>query len=294
MKLLITGANGHLGVRLLERLRVKGGYDVVAAVRSRRAAETVRETWKDTDVRIVDYRDPDQLREAGQDCDAIVHLVGVIKESGANSFKSAHEDACTALVAAKLPVKKIVCLGILGSSTDSPNSCLRSRANAEQILLSGNVPATIIRVPMVLGPGDYASQSLAKNGRSRFAFTFRKQSLEQPIYCEDLIDAIIATLALEPVHQILELAGPESLSREQLIHRAGALMSNRPAVISIPFVFGYTLAWLLERLSSNPPVTRAMLGVLDHDDFIVPDEAASLLDISLTTVDEMLAQVLNT
>ncbi len=291
MRIAITGANGHLGRKLMRRLLDEQGCEVRAIVRSERAAATVLAT-AEVDVSIVDYTRGDQIAAATADCDQLVHLVGIIKESAQNGFVQAHEAPCEALGAVAPSVKHIVALGIVGTNSASTNACLKSRANAEEILARATVPATVIRVPMVLGPDDYASMSLAKNGRKSVAFGFRTASLEQPIYSEDVVSAIVAGLQLEPAHRTLEMAGPESLSREALIKRAGQVFGCQPRVISLPLGIGMMLASLFERVSKNPPVTRAMLGVLDHDDEIDAQPALEQLGLTLTPLDEMLARVL--
>jgi hypothetical protein len=77
-----------------------------------------------------------------------------------------------------------------------------------------------------------------------------------------------------------------------LIGRAGRLLGNKPTIMSLPIALGYSLAWVLEKTSSNPPVTRAMLGVLDHDDAIDSTAATKLLGLTLTPLDEVLRYVL--
>ncbi len=293
MKVLVTGANGHIGRKLIGVLKKQDDVELIAMVRSKTAADTVRRDHPDIDVRIVDYRDAAGIKEAGAGCDRVVHLVGIIKETAANSFSMAHEEACEALLDADLAVESIVCLGIVGTDSRSDNACFRSRAAAERILLSGATPATIIRVPMVLGEEDYASISLAKKARSKVVFTFRGKSLEQPIDSDDVISAIVAALNSAPVPQILELAGPESLTRAELIRKAGQRFNNSPLVISIPMVLGYVFAGILEAISSNPPVTASMLGVLDHDDQVDVAKCCDVLQLSLTPLDATLAKVLH-
>lgn len=293
MKIAITGANGHLGLRLIGGLNEQHpSAEVVALVRSASAAHTIESSSLRVRVVVVDYADAVGIAAAAGDCDQLVHLVGIIKETNANSFYGAHEAPCQALVNAGLGASQIISLGILGSRTDSTNACLKSRADAEQILLSGPIPATVIRVPMVLGPGDYASFALKKQATSPIAITFRSGSLEQPIYCDDVIAAILAAMLLPPKTQIIELAGPESLSRKALIHRAGKLFSNTPWVISLPIGLGLFMATVFEKLASSPPVTRAMLGVLDHDDSIDVAPGQVTLGVTLTSLDETLRAVL--
>ena len=115
--------------------------------------------------------------------------------------------------------------------------------------------------------------------------------MEQPIYAGDVLAAVLIGLGLQEtaVSGRYDLAGPESLSRRALTHRAAEVLGNRPpSVISLPIGLGMALAGLLERFSVNPPVTRAMLGVLDHDDHIDPTASLSALGLTLTPLNEAL------
>lgn len=291
MRIAITGANGHIGLKLIDRFQ-QAGDEVRALVRSSRASETIKSRYADLDIRVVDYANGAELKTACEECDVLIHLVGIIKESRFNTFEQAHEAPCQALAEADLGVKHIICLGIVGTDAASDNACLKSRARSEAILRTAPVPVSIVRVPMVLGPDDYASMSLARNGRKSLVFGFRTASLEQPIYSGDVVKAIVATANLPAENRTLDLAGPESLSRAQLIKRAGKCFDNEPAVLSLPIALGYTIAFVLELISSSPPVTRAMLGVLDHDDAIDNRAALKQLGIELTSLDETLQAVL--
>jgi hypothetical protein len=62
-------------------------------------------------------------------------------------------------------------------------------------------------------------------------------------------------------------------------------------LISLPMWLGMIVAGLLERVSDSPPMTRAMLGVLDHDDNIGADACAQKLGITLTSLDETLKKI---
>lgn len=282
-RVLVTGANGHLGRRLLKQLPAP----TRAVVRSEAAAATLADH---ADVRIVDYADAEALRGACTGCSRVVHLVGIIKESDRATYASAHEDASRSLLraASDAGIRRIVYLSILGADGNSANACLASKARAETILLESAIPSLVIRVPMVLGEGDYASAALLAKASRRVVFEFRASSLEQPIYAGDVVDAVLAGLATHGPLGVLELAGPRSLSRRDLIALASGVGSP---VVSLPLGLGYALAWALERLGSNPPLTRAMLGVLDHDDDIDPRPGVEALGVRLTGLAEMLARI---
>lgn len=295
--ILVTGANGQLGQRLLLRLADEG-RPARAAVRSERAAATVRALPEAArpELRIVDYADAEGLTEAAQGCAAAVHLVGVLKETRANRYADAHErpSAALARAAQSAGLRRIVCLSILGSRPDSPNACLASKGRAERILLDGKTPALVLRVPMVLGVGDPASLALRAQARGPHAALVRGgASLEQPIDARDVVNAIVAGLDRDGVAPLaLDLAGPESLSHRALVERAAALLGKKVTVRSIPLFVARAAAFLAETFRADPPITRAMLGVLEHDDAVDPSEACARLGIELTPLDDTLRHCL--
>jgi len=297
--IVITGANGNLGQRLLRELS-GGAVALRALVRSARAAEQIRALSLEPEPEIVevDYLDVAAMTAALADATAVVHLVGIIKESGRSTYRAAHEDAtavlCDALAGAAEP-PRVIYLSILGSSAGAANPCLASKGRAEERLLQAALPALVLRVPMVLGEGDYASAALAARASRDRAVVLRASSLEQPIYAGDVTAAVRAVIDAPPAQAptgAVDLAGPESLTRAALTERAAAVLGGRCRVLSLPLGLGLLAAGILEKLSASPPVTRVMLGVLDHDDAIDPARAAARLGIELTPLDETLRRVL--
>lgn len=291
-RVLITGANGHLGRRLINALPPDD--EVEALVRSEYAQQTLMSHVKDTqrlNVTIGDPRDPVVVAKLAPRCDKAIHLVGTIKETRRDRYRDAHERPAQALAdaAARGAIKHIVYISILGADAHSASRCLRSRAASELILLSAPTPVTVIRVPMVLGEADYASTALAKRAAAKHVALLRADSLEQPIFAGDVARAVLNALGFEAAqNQTLDLAGVESLSRRNLVLCAAALLNRKPAIHSLPLALGLAFAGLLEMLLPDPPVTRDMIRVLDHDDHIDPTPAANALGLTLTPLDETL------
>ncbi|MBV1904944.1 MAG: NAD(P)H-binding protein [Pseudomonadales bacterium] len=306
---LISGANGSLGRRMIARLAPL--VSVVALVRSALAAKGLQSELAASNfaanvtIHVHDYSQgagATGLVEIMTGCKSLIHLAGIIKETRSSTYIQAQEDTTRALVEAaeRCSVERIIYVSILGADVGSTNACLSSRGRAEHILLDSDISSLILRVPMVLGQGDYATVALQRRAAARLVFLLRGRSLEQPIFAGDLENALLAGLKHNmSEHKVLELAGPESLSRAQLITRAAQIMhqsasgsSILPTLISLPVVLGYGLAWLLENVLASPPLTRAMLGVLDHDDNIDPVPACDWLGIELTPLDAMLKTLL--
>ena len=178
-----NGANGNLGRRLIEELLTTSADHVRAVVRSAKAAEQLAnlvlapEQSARLAVVTLSYTDETALAEAADGCSRAVHLVGILKATKAATYQDAHELSCATLakVCDQTTVAHITYLSILGSQAQSTNACLASKGAAEDILLAAATPACVLRVPMVLGEGDYASAALLSSATTaQFRFSPRE------------------------------------------------------------------------------------------------------------------------
>jgi len=297
MPVLVTGANGNLGRALFRQLTTPARFR--AGVRSERAAAQVEELESSARPEIVrvDYSEVPSMISAATSCSAIIHLVGIIKEAAGTSYSEAHEHSCTVLATAaeEAGVERIVYLSIIGSTPGSENACLASKGAAERILLEGRVPATVLRVPMVLGRGDYATAALrGQASSSRVALVGGGRTLQQPIDARDVVRAIDAALGDHGRESVaLDLGGPECLPHRELVARAARVLGrSAPSVLPIPLFAARAVAAVMTRVLANPPITSAMLDVLQHDDRVNAAAACQRLGIQLVPLDETLAHVL--
>jgi NADH dehydrogenase len=296
-RVLVTGANGSLGRALIAHLH-SAGATLRALVRSERAAASLRDLPGPPEIAIVEWSDADGLARATAECDAAVHLVGVLKETPTQKYADAHEGTADALAAAakRSELRRIVYPSIVGADLGSGNACLASKARAEAILLEPPLATTVLRFPMVLGGDDPASAALRANARrARVMLVRGGVSLEQPIDVRDVVAAIAGALARpELAGRVLDVAGPECLPRRELVRRAAALCGNAPRFASVPLALVRGFAAIAERLTASPPITTAMLDVLEHDDRVDAKRAADALGIALTPLDETLRRVVAT
>ena len=285
---MISRLTGDIGSSSLGRLTVR------TAVRSERAAAVVRASAAAAPIElsIIDYTDTTAFGAAARGCAAVVHFVGIIKETRAASYRDAHERTCEALAhaAGEAGVERIVYLSILGATPTASNACLSSKGRAEEILVGCGVPSCVLRVPMVLGPDDHASLSLRRQATARLLpMLGGGATLQQPIDAEDVISAVCAALrSPAPLRGALDLGGPECLTHRALVARAARLCGGSPAVLPVPLAVARGAIRLLERLGGTPPLTIAMLEVLQHDDRVDPTAACKQLDIQLTPLDDTL------
>jgi len=294
--IVVTGANGQLGGALLRELARQGRTNVRALVRSERARSRVDALALDPrpETRIVDYVSPGEMEEALRGACAVVHLVGIIKETRDTRYVEAHEATCRVLAGAaeSAGLERIVYLSILGSAPDADNACLASKGRAEALLLESRVPATVLRVPMVLGGDDPASASLRAQARAkRLWLVGGGRSLQQPIDARDVVRAILAAISNESHERIaLDAAGPTCLTHRELVLRAARLWGTRPPRLrSIPRSLARLAVALLTTLLPRPPITLPMFDILQDDDRIDTQAFCQALGLELTPLDQTLA-----
>jgi uncharacterized protein YbjT (DUF2867 family) len=300
-RILVTGANGNLGRKLLRRLKDRPVRALVRSATARAAIEQLAQEQLFADLQIVeaDYGDPQSMSQACADCVYVVHLVGIIRETRSSSFQACHVEHSRVLAQplAENQVTRLCYLSLMGASRDSGNPCLATRGEAETLLLDSPASSLVLRIPMVLGEGDYATAALRRRAGSALSVGLRMSSLEQPIYAGDVIAAIVTDVGRffdsgTSDQQVVELAGPESLPRRELVARSARILGTRPRVLSLPIAAALAIAYLLQAVTRYPPVSRAMLGVLDHDDCIDPEPACQQLGVALTPLDDALARCL--
>lgn len=298
---IVTGANGMLGRLLLRRLleSAPGPPEVRAAVRSKRAAAAIESLAlaHPPVIELVDYGDADSLARAAEGCRIAVHLVGILKENARSRYTEAHETTCSALARAarKAGLERIVYVSIVGATPDSRNPCLASKGRAEVILHQGCVPAIVLRLPMVLGEGDPASRALRAQALARAVPLVRGgASLEQPLDALDAVEALVrAADSPAAAGQSFDLGGPECLPRRELIARAASLLETTPPrILPVPFWLANAAATVSAAILADPPLTPAMLGVLEHDDCVDNGPALGALGLELTPLDTTLRRVL--
>ena len=300
---LITGANGHLGQRLIVTLCAT--RPVTALVRSSKAAAQLAElvttlpaaSAANLNVQQFNYSDIKGITQASKQCNELVHLAGILMETPNSSYQQAHVETTTNLLKALAArrLKRIHYLSIVESHADSPNPCLASKGAAEQLLLSSPHPTSVLQVPMVLGEGDYAAMALRQQASRALNLVFAPQARDQPIYAGDVVSAIINGSHLPAdYNRMIQLAGPESISKRDLIHRAATLLKHKTRIIGLPGFVAQVLAKVLALTSNNPPITGPMLDILNHDDNYEVSTACQTLDLELTPLDDMLRLVLNT
>jgi len=157
---LVTGATGYIGGRLVPRL-VAAGYRVRCLVRSARKVEA-RPWATDRSVQVLerDFEDGDRLINAMRGCTAAYYLVHSMMAVGSD-YRARDQQLATdfARAAEAAGVGRIVYLGGLGEIGDGLSEHLTSRREVEAALASTSVPVTVLRAAIIIGAGSASIRS---------------------------------------------------------------------------------------------------------------------------------------
>jgi uncharacterized protein YbjT (DUF2867 family) len=293
MTLAITGANGSVGQNLLSHLAERGDTDVVACVRSDRAAASLPRSPR-LAVRVASYDDVAGLAEALSGASSVVHLAGILIEWKGSDYERANVGTTLALVEAARAagVEHVVLVSVIGASVASSNRYFSSKGEAERAVAASGISATIIRTPILLGPGTAGAASLVRTvGRGKARLLGGGRYTMRPLDVDDLSEAILGACRSRPQGvTTYELAGPEPVSYRTLLERA-ATVAGRPVS------FGATPIWLAKLAAEvmstlkGGGLSPTVIDVITADE-VVPENADRALGITLTPLSETLRKFL--
>lgn len=268
--IFITGSTGFVGSHLTEAL-LKKGLTLKCLVRNEEKARRLKE--KGIPVHPGDITDRESLKESLNGVTTVVHLVGIMEGSPAD-FKRIHVNGTENLIdeAVKAGVKLFFYQSALGASIKGNTAYEKTKAMAEEIVISSGIPYIIFRPSLIIGKWDGFTKrlmDLIKNlpvipvpgdGRSRF----------QPLYIEDWIQAFIkAVIEQKEKNRIFELGGPEYLTYNEIIQTLMDAMGIKKPVIHIPqwmLRAGLPVGKIIKKLGSEIPIpTIDQLKLLKKD-----------------------------
>ena len=291
-KIAVTGANSSVGRNLLGHLMRGPGFEVIACVRSERAASTL--PWApQISTEIVTYGDADSLATAIEGASVIVHLAGILIESRASKYASSNTAVTIAVAQAakRVGAEHIVFTSALGADPRSTNGYLRSKGEGEVAVAGFGGGATIIRTPILLGPSTAGADGILRTvSQERARLLGGGSHVLRPLDMDDLSRAIVSICGEPPEGvRVLELVGPEPIRYHDLIRRLATMLGRDVAIASAP-IWAAKLAASVRGLFAAGGITPAVIDVITASE-AVEHNADVELGLELTPLDDTLQKI---
>jgi NADH dehydrogenase len=281
----VFGGSGFIGRYLVQRL-AREGWIVRAAVRHPDRALFLKPMGAVGQITplAASLGNESSIEAAIAGADAVVNLVGILHESGSQTFAEVHVEgaARVARAASAAGASTLVHMSALGADPQSPAAYARSKAAGEQAVRAAFPDAAVARPGVVFGPEDdflnrFAAMArfmpvlpLIGGGETRF----------QPVYVGDVADALLRMVEdRATAGKTYELGGPRVYSLRTLMETTLRETARRRLLTSVPFAVAGLQAWFLEWLPV-PPLTRDQVRLLKRDN-VVGANALTLADLGI-------------
>jgi NADH dehydrogenase len=290
----LFGGSGFLG-RHVVRALCRQGWRVRVACRRPHLAGDVKLAGDVGQVQLVqaNVRNRLSIARALENAEAVVNLVGIMPERGAQSFQGTHAlgAANIAQLAAEAGISKVLLVSAIGADKDSKSNYFRTKAEAEAATREAVPSATIIRPSIMFGPEDGFFTRFALMARFTPVLPLIGASAKfQPIYVADVAQAIANALSKpDAAGRTYELGGPRTYTMKELlqyilreIDRPRLLV---PTPISIAAPLGYVVG-ALSRLNPffGPPITGDQVQMFKTDSVVAPG-AGTIADLGVANLE---------
>jgi len=239
MRVVVLGGSGFVGRHLVSRLSV-AGCQVVVPTRRREAAKHLI-LLPTVEVIESDVHDPAALAKVLRGADAVVNLVGILNESGANSFARAHVALAANVVAAcKVSgVRRLLQMSGLHADPAGPSNYLRSKGEAEALVKASGLDWSIFRPSVIAKLVRMLPVIALASPDGRFA----------PVYVGDVAHCMARALAADfPPGGSYDLCGPNAYTLRELVRYVGEVTGRPRPIVPLGPGLSRLQATLLEFL----------------------------------------------
>ena len=282
----VLGGSGFIGRYVVKRLAARGEV-IAVGCRNAEAAKYLKPLGDVGQIvpLNVGIGDETLLPAFLADNDSLVNCVGILRESGAQTFELVHHTgpARLARFAREAGVDRFVHISAIGAGPRSSSAYARTKDAGEQAVRDAFPTVTILRPSVVFGPEDQFFNRFAAlatispvlpligGGETRF----------QPVYVGDVADAVVACLEdSATAGRIYELGGPKIYSFREVLELVLSEIRRKRGFVDLPFGLAAFQARLMSILP-NAPLTPDQIELLKSDN-IVSSGALTLASLGIT------------
>lgn len=272
--ILVTGATGYIGGRLIPRL-IEKGYNVTCLVRDK---SRVSGRWPKAKIVEGDIHKFDSIDETLKNVDIAYYLIHSMS-AGEHDFEKMDEKAAEnfSLKAKAAGVKRIIYLGGLGSNKEKLSPHLRSRQTTGEKLKSSGISVTEFRAGMIVGSGSLSFE-MVRYLTERVPIMICPKWVStktQPIAIRDVLRYLIDTIEKpETENMILEIGSPDILTYADLMLTYAKIRGLKRHMINVPFLTPRLSSYWVDLVTPIPSnIARPIIEGLKNESVCTDDRA---------------------
>jgi uncharacterized protein YbjT (DUF2867 family) len=284
MKILLTGATGYIGQRLLPVL-LENGHEVVCCVRDKNRFNQQSFPYGKLSVAEVDFLRKETLQNIPTDIDAayyLIHSMSVTTGDFTSLEKASAENFVKRIGQTK--TKQIIYLsGIVNEQQLSKH--LDSRKNVESILASCSVPLTTLRAGIIVGSGS-ASFEIIRDLVEKLPVMIAPRWLNtacQPIAIRNVIEFLSGVLFIdETFNKSYDIGGPDVLTYKQMLLQFAEVRRLKRSILVVPVMTPKLSSyWLYFVTSTSYTLASNLVDSMKVEVICTPNNLTELLRIQL-------------
>jgi uncharacterized protein YbjT (DUF2867 family) len=293
-KVLITGASGYIGGRLVPEL-LNRGYKVRVMLR---APLNDQDRWPGAELVVGDVSEPNSLEQVFEGIHTAYYLIhSMLVER--NQFEADHIKGSINFrkVAEEKKVQNIIYLGGLGDIQTSPSAHFRNRAHVAEELSRGRVPATILRSDLIIGSGSASYEiirHLVQNCPVLLMPPWANVKL-QPIAVRDVVKFLVGVLETPDAWgRTFDIRGADNLTFKDLLNTMAKILGKKRLFVPFPISSVEAYAYAAGFFTPVPvQISRCLLEGCRNKVDCLNDEIRRILPIQVLGYKEAIVRALS-
>ena len=300
MRILVTGANGYIGQRLIRDLLLDAN-EVYAMVRheSRLQLEKFNKKHPEAKLHIIkaDLLEPDTLRNIPDEIDVAYYLVHSMSGKTSKDFEELEQQCAQNFVDRmnKTSLKQAIYLGGIANS-DKLSKHLRSRLGVEKILQTANFSVTILRAAIIIGSGS-ASFEIIRDLTEKLPVMLAPKWINtrcQPIAIKNVLDYLEGVILKEEAYnKVFDIGGPDILSYKGMLYGYAKARGLQRWIFSTPFLSPkFSSFWLSIITTADFSLARNLVTSLKNEVIVEKTGIEKIVPIECYSYQESIQKAL--